>query len=372
MAGGKGRPGDFDWNWTFVKIETDEGIYGVGEGSLQYKDQGLRAELESFREFLVGKDPFQIELLWNSIYRGVTWTGGPVTTSALSAIDLALWDIKGKALGVPVYELLGGKVNDSIKLYANGWSQSDGSPEENAADAKAVVEAGYQALKLYPFCGPQVATPERIQMGLDRVQAVREAVGPDVEVAIDIRGYLNVGSARRVARRLEPFNIAWMEEPIRWDNPKTLVEFARSVSVPIATGEQLYTRWGLREILESNAVSVIQPDICHAGGMSELRKIASMAEVYYVSVSPHNSNGPISTVASLQLQTTIPNANMQELFLNMIELYNEVLTVPLVVKNGHCSPPAGPGWGTDIDEEALGKYPPTKHIPVESEPYPPF
>ncbi len=372
MAAGKGRPGDFDWNWTFVKIDTDSGVFGVGEASLQYKDEGIKAEMEGFKRFLIGKDPFRIEYLWTSLYRRVTWTGGPVTTSAISAIDLALWDIKGKALGVPVYELLGGKFYDSIKLYANGWPKVDESPEGYAEGARKVVNAGYKALKMYPFNGAQVATPERIQLGVDRVRAVREAVGPDIEIGIDIRAQLNIWSARRVAQKLEPFNIAWMEEPIPWDNPETLVEFARSVRVPIATGEQLYTRWDFRALLEANAVGIIQPDICHAGGMTELKKIAALAETYYVTLSPHNSNGPISTVASLHLLTCIHNSLMQELFVNLLELYNEVLTNPIVVKDGYCTPPEGPGWGTDIKEDVIRKYPPSEYTPIDSEPYTPF
>lgn len=372
MSAGKGRPGGISWNWTFVKIETDDRIHGIGEASLQYKDEALMAEIEAFKRFLLGKNPLRIEYLWNSLYRCVTWTGGPVTTSAISAIDLALWDIKGKVAGLPVYELLGGRYHETIKLYANGWLDMDETPEAYAEGAKQVVDQGYRAFKMYPFNGPQIATPERIRLGVDRVRAVRDAVGFDVEIGIDIRGQLNIWSARRVAEELEPFKVAWIEEPIPWDNPRTLIEFAKSVRIPVATGEQLYTRWGFRELLESNSIGIIQPDICHAGGMTELKKIAAMAETYYVTLSPHNSNGPISTVASLHLQTCIQNSLMQELFINLLDLYNEVLTQPLVVRNGRCTPPEGPGWGTDLKEEIVGRYPPSDYTPIETEPYTPF
>jgi galactonate dehydratase len=368
-------------NWLFVRIHTDSSISGLGEGSLQYKDAALAAELANLGTTLRGMDPFQIENIWTTLHRRVTWTGGAVTISAISAIDLALWDIKGKALGVPVYELLGGKVRDRVPLYANGWfageRPSAHGPQEGsggelawyAERARTVVAQGYRCLKLYPFAGAQVITPERLARGVGLVRAVREAVGPDVEIAVDVRGRLNIWSARRVAQELEPLRIAWLEEPILYDNAAAMAEFARSVRVPVATGEQLYTRWEFRALLEQNAVGIIQPDICHAGGMSELRKIATMAETYYVTVAPHNSNGPISTVASLHLDMSIPNCHLQELFLNSVPLYQEVLTAPLALADGYGAPPAGPGWGTDLDDAALARHPPSDFTPVASEPY---
>ena len=305
-------------NWTFVKIETDAGICGWGEASLQYKDDALLGEFAAFKRFLLGKNPFEIERIWTSLYRRVTWSGGPVTTSAISAIDLALWDIKGKALGVPVYELLGGKSHDKIRMYANGWPRKNNTPEGIAEGVKRVVDQGYEALKFYPFSGVQVAKIDRIQHGVALVEAAREAAGSQIEIGIDIRARLNIWSARRVAQALEPYNIAWMEEPILWDNPEALAQFAHEVNVPIATGEQLYTRWDFRALLELNAVGIIQPDICHAGGITELKKIAAMAETYYVTVAPHNSNGPISTIASLHLDLCIHNSLMQEIFVSSI------------------------------------------------------
>ena len=359
-------PREGGWNWIFLKIETDSGIYGWGEASLQEKDAGVIAEIETFKTFLIGQDPFQIEHIWTSLHRRVTWTGGAVTMSAISAIDLALWDIKGKAFGVPVYELMGGKVYDKVKMYANGWFKYGSSPEGFAKAAKEVVEQGYACLKMYPFSGVQVITPERMELGLARVQAVREAVGPRIEIGVDIRNALNIWGARRVAYKLEPFDIAFMEEPILYDNSATLVELAREARVPIAVGERLYTRWEFREVLEKNAVDIIQPDICHAGGLSELKKIAAMAETYYVTLAPHNSNGPISTVASLHLDMMINNCFMQELVLRFLDRYNEILTNPLEIKDGFCVPPAGPGWGTDLREDVIAKYPPKDYNPVSS------
>ena len=359
-------------NWLFIKIYTDTGIYGVGEGSLQYKDLALMGELEDFSKFLIGKDPFSIEYIWTSLYRRVTWTGGPVTMSAISAIDLALWDLKGKALGVPVFELLGGKVRDAVPVYANGWFESAVTPSEHADAAIKTVQAGYPCLKFYPFKGQYVTTPDRINTGVELVKAVREAVGPDIQIGIDVRARLDYWSAIQVIEELIPYKISWIEEPIQFDNSKLMGEFARKSRVPVSTGEQLYNRWDFQPLLDERAISIIQPDICHAGGISELRKIASAAETHYVSVAPHNSNGPISTVSSLHLDMNIPNCFKQEIFVSFLDRYDAVLTNPIPIADGYAVPPVGPGWGTDIDESALDSFPPTDYTPVDSEPYSDF
>ena len=371
-------------NWLFVRIDTDAGISGWGEGSLQYKDAALEAEILDFGKFLEGKDPRRIDWIWSSLYRRVTWAGGPVSMSAISAIDLALWDLKAKSLDIPVWELAGGMHRDKVRVYANGWFEDlteavpgvpaetvarQASPQLHAEAALRLKDAGWKALKFYPFGGPQTITPQRIQHGVDLVRAVRDAVGPDMEIGIDVRARLDLWSAGRVAQQLEQFNIAWMEEPILYDNIEAMAEFARSVNVPVSTGEQLYNRWEFRPLLATNTVRMIQPDICHCGGFSETRKIANMAETYYVPVAPHNSNGPISTLASLHLDMSIPNAFMQEIFVSFIERYQEVLTNPIDISDGHATVPSGPGWGADIDLDVLAKYPPAEFTQVDSEPY---
>jgi len=371
-------------NWLFVRIDTDAGISGWGEGSLQYKDAALEAEILDFGKFLEGKDPRRIDWIWSSLYRRVTWTGGPVSMSAISAIDLALWDLKAKSLEIPVWELAGGMHRDRVRVYANGWFEElseavpgvpaetvarQASPQLHAEAALRLRDAGWTALKFYPFGGPQTITPQRIRHGIDLVKAVRDAVGPDMEIGIDVRARLDPWSAGRVAQQLEQFNIAWMEEPILYDNIEAMAEFARSVNVPVSTGEQLYNRWEFRPLLATNTVRMIQPDICHCGGFSETRKIANMAETYYVPVAPHNSNGPISTLASLHLDMSIPNAFMQEIFVSFIERYQEVLTNPIDISDGHATVPSGSGWGADIDLDVLAKYPPTDFTQVDSEPY---
>lgn len=365
-------------NWMFVRITTDTGDYGWGEASTQYKDAGVAAEIGEFAKYLEGKDPFQIENTWTSLYRRVTWTGGAVSMSAISGIDLALNDLKAKALGIPVYELIGGKVRDDIRAYANGWfdpTEDDGlgsgalTVDDFARRSAELVDDGWRAMKFYPFAGPQVIDPERMERGVEMVKAVRESVGGSVEVAVDVRGRLDIWSARRIAPMIEKYNVAWLEEPILWDNVDALAALARDINIPISTGEQMYNRWDFRPLLESHAASVIQPDICHAGGITELRKIASAAEMHYVSVAPHNSNGPLSTVASLHLDMAIPNAFLQEIFVSFLKAYEAVLTEMIPISDGRATVPEGPGWGTEIDVEALEKFPPCDYVTVESEPY---
>ena len=371
-------------NWLFVRIDTDFGISGWGEGSLQYKDAALEAEILDFGKFLKGKDPRRIDWIWTSLYRRVTWAGGPVSMSAIAAIDLALWDIKAKSLDIPVWELAGGKHRDNVRVYANGWFEDCVEPnpdtdqeaapfrqsaEQYANAALDLKNAGWTALKFYPFGGPQVITPERTLHGIEVVRAVREAIGPNMEIGIDIRARIDPWSAGRVAKELEPFNIAWMEEPILYDNVEAMAEFARSVNVPVSTGEQLYNRWEFRPLLATNTVRMIQPDICHCGGFTEIRKIADLADTHYVPVAPHNSNGPLSTLASLHLDMSIPNSFMQEIFVSFFDRYQEVLTNPIEITNGVATVPDGPGWGADIDLEAIAKYPPTDFTQVEDEPY---
>lgn len=365
-------------NWMFVRITTDTGDYGWGEASTQYKDLAVAAEIAEFAKFIIGMDPFQIEHIWTSLHRRVTWTGGTVTMSAISGIDLALCDLKAKALGVPVYELFGGKVRDRIRAYANGWfdpttdEQRDKGPltiDDYRIRSAELVEEGWKAMKFYPFSGPQVITPERLDHGARLVGAVRESVGDKVEVAVDVRGRLDIWSVRRAAAAIEEFNIAWLEEPILWDNIDALKSLASSINIPVSTGEQLYGRWDFRPLLESHAATIIQPDICHAGGITELRKIAAAAETYYVSVAPHNSNGPISTVASLHLDLTMPNAFMQEIFVSFLPAYEAVLTEMIPISDGYATAPDGPGWGTEIDVDALEQFPPCDYVTVESEPY---
>ena len=346
-------------NWTFVKIHTDEGVTGTGEATLEGRDGEVIAHLESYKAFLVGKNPFNIEEIWNGIHRNQFWSGGPVTTTALSGIDHALWDIKGKALGVPVYELLGGKLRDKARAYANAWFRGAQTPADFARMAEAMVKAGFTAMKWDPFRhGGQVIGKDDEKFAIECVSAVRNAVGPDVDLCIECHGRFNMWSAIRMAQKLERFDPFFYEEPVPPDNADAMAEVARAIDIPVATGERLYTRWEFRPLLEKNAARIIQPDICHTGGITELKKIAAMAESYYVAFQPHNANGPVSTLASLHVDASTPNFIIQEFFYPQLALYNELLTEPIEYKDSYVTVPDRPGLGADLDEKAVKAHPP--------------
>ncbi|MQY80761.1 MAG: galactonate dehydratase, partial [Dehalococcoidia bacterium] len=360
-------------NWTFVKLYTDSGLTGVGEASLERNDEVVVKALETFRDFLVGQDPFQIEYIWNALYKQTFKYGQLIILTALSGIEQALWDIKGKALGVPVYELLGGKLRDKARAYANAWAfqkivtqmTAEDTPDSIAENALKMVEKGFTALKWDPFReGGQVIQRSEEEFALACVKAVREAVGPSVDILIECHGRFNMHSAIRIAHKLEPYDPFFYEEPIPPDNLDALAALQRSINLPIATGERLYTRWEFRPLFEKNAAQIIQPDICNVGGIWELRKIAAMAEAYYVSVQPHNSNGPVQTIASLHLDASIPNFVFQEFFYPYLDMYNEVLTEPIIYKDGYLEIPTSPGLGTDIREDVIRKRPPSKQPPM--------
>ena len=354
-------------NWTFVKLYTDSGLTGVGEASLERFDEVVVKALESFKDFLVGKDPFQIEYIWNALYKATFWHGQLIILTALSAVEQALFDIKGKALNVPVYELLGGKLRDRVRAYANAWAfqevvtelTAEDTPESMAKNAQKMVEKGFTAMKWDPFrSGGQVIPKSEEEFAIACVKTVREAVGPSVDLLIECHGRFNMFSAIRMAQKLEPFDPFFYEEPIPPDNIDAMAEVQRAINLPIATGERLYTRWDFRTLLEKQAARIIQPDICHVGGFLELKKIAAMAETYYIAVQPHNSNGPLSTLASLHLDASIPNVIFQEFFYPYLELYNEMLTEPIKCENGYLEIPTSPGLGSDINEEFILKRPP--------------
>ena len=360
-------------NWTFVKLYTDSGLTGVGEASLERNDEVVVKALETFRDFLVGQDPFQIEYIWNALYKQTFKYGQLIILTALSGIEQALWDIKGKALGVPVYELLGGKLRDKVRAYANAWAfqkivtqmTAEDTPDSIAENALKMVDKGFTALKWDPFReGGQVIQRSEEEFALACVKAVREAVGPSVDILIECHGRFNMHSAIRIAHKLEPYDPFFYEEPIPPDNLDALAALQRSINLPIATGERLYTRWEFRPLFEKNAAQIIQPDICNVGGIWELRKIAAMAEAYYVSVQPHNSNGPVQTIASLHLDASIPNFVFQEFFYPYLDMYNEVLTEPIIYKDGYLEIPTSPGLGTDIREDVIRKRPPSKQPPM--------
>ena len=337
--------------WHFLKMYTDEGITGLGEPIVEGRARTVAMAIKEMESYLIGQDPRRIEHHWQVLYRGTFYRGGPVLTSALSGIEQAMWDITGKWLGVPVYQLLGGAVRDRIRVYGHIGGNTI---EENAADAKKKADAGFTALKT-GFEGPVriIETPEFVDKCIEKVAAIRSAIPKSVDLAVDMHGRFSPAMSIRMAKALEPYGLLFMEEPCLPENVDAMAMIARSTSIPIATGERLFTRWGYREILEKQAAAVLQPDLCHCGGIMEAKKIAAMAEVYYAAVAPHNPLGPISLAAGLQLDACIPNFLCQEQVSTGIGYIKE----PFEIKNGYIELPTKPGLGVELDEEALAdKY----------------
>jgi galactonate dehydratase len=339
----------------FVKVTTDEGIVGWGETTLEGRPQSTAAAVDEIAEYLIGKDPLRIEHHWQHIYRSAFYRGGIVRMSALSGIDQALWDIAGKAYGVPVYQLLGGAVRKRIRVYAH-WGIGE-LTEEGQDRARARLEwlkeqGSYTAFKAGPG-GKWRAhePPATIDSFIERAYLMREWVGPEVELAFDFHGKLTPALAVEVCHQLQGMRPMFVEEPVPQENADALKLVADRVPFPIATGERLLTRWGFREVLEKQAAALIQPDASHVGGITELKKVANMAEVYYVHVMPHCAIGPIALSACLQVDAAVPNFLIQE----QIDqgLGAGILREPWQVVDGHIELPTKPGLGFEVDEQAL-------------------
>jgi galactonate dehydratase len=346
-------------NWVFVKVLTDvEGLHGVGEATLEYKEHTVAQACKELERTLVGKDPHRIEEVWHSAYRDAYWRGGAVLMSALSAIEMALWDIKGKDLGVPVYQLLGGKVRESIACYANGWFAPAKTPAEFAEKAKLAVAQGFKALKWDPF-GSSYLQIDRKQLNeaIECVGAVYDAVKDRADVIIEGHGRFDVPTAVRVGQALGEFDILWFEEPIPPQNLEGLAEVKRRVNVPISAGERLYNRWEFRSLFELKAADFIQPDVSHAGGIMELKKIAAMAEAYHIPICPHNPSGPIANAATLQLAACVPNFYLLETMSSDVPWRKSISTEEVKFENGEMYISDKPGLGIDINVEEIKKHP---------------
>lgn len=343
----------------FLKMHTDSGLIGLGEPVLEGHCTSVEAVIREFEEYLIGKDPLQIENHVQALYRGGFYRGGPLMLSAISGIEQAMWDIKGKYYGCPVYELLGGKCRDKVRMYTHikrTAVRGDFSVEEMLELADERLKDGYTALK-YSIIPPikHIENPENTLKHVERFAAVRERIGNSVDLAIDFHGRVSPAMAVRLAEELKPYRPFFIEEPCLPENVDCMVNVARSTTVPIAAGERLFGKWEYRQFLEKQAVSVVQPDICHCGGIFEGRKIAAMAEMYFISVAPHNPLGPISLAACLQLDTCIPNFLVQEHPGNpdKSDLGVGYIKEPFVIKDGYIDIPTKPGLGVELDEEAL-------------------
>ncbi len=352
----------FRTNWVFVKVETDEGISGVGEGTLEYKEMALCGAIEHIKSYLVGKDPRKIEKHYHDIYRDAYWRGGAVLMSALSAVEMALWDILGKSLGVPVYQLLGGKVNDDCRIYVNGWFAGAKTPEEFGEKAKEAVKKGVTAMKWDPFGKSylQISNKE-LDTALRCVDAVRSAVGNEVDLLIEGHGRFDVPTGIQIARELEVFRPMFFEEPVPPNNLEALYAVREKSPVAIAAGERLYTRYDYNRLFEMRCADYIQPDISHAGGIMELKKIAAIAEAKYIPFAPHNPSGPIANAATLQLAACCPNFTILEIMYSDVEYRKDVTTEKLLYANGRIKIPDTPGLGIELCEEACLSHPYKEH-----------
>ncbi len=351
-----------DWrNFSFVRIYTDEGIVGVGEITHPYRGRQVCSLVEEMaRRHLVGADPFDIEEIWLRMYQGDFMRGGDMAGNAVSGVDQALYDIKGRALGVPVYQLLGGACRDRIPTYANGWYTGGRSPEAFAQKAKETVARGYHALKFDPFGTGlwELGRTER-NLSLGIVEAVRDAVGPDVEIFIEGHARLTVHEAVRVGIELQKYDVGWFEEPMPITHVAEYLQVRDKTSVPIAGGEHCTDRFAMRPYFDHDAVHIIQPDVCIAGGFTELRKIAAIAEMHGMMVAPHNSNSPFCTTASVHVDLGMTNFKIQETFDDLMEPYVfDALKGVLPVKGGYIDIPTEPGLGITLVDEVFAEHPP--------------
>ncbi len=348
----------------FVKVETDEGITGFGEVRPVNKTDAVIAYLrEAAPRYALGRDPFDTERLVYEMMTGDFGRPGEVAMSSLACLEIACWDIKGKALNQPVYRLLGGAVRDRIKLYANGWYRTERTPEAFAEAARAAVAKGYRALKFDPFGDSFYEfTGEEKRISIALVAAVREAVGTDVDLLIEMHGRFTVAGAVEMARELAPFKPGWFEEPVPPENLKALKKFMDAVAplgIPVATGERIHTPCDTRELFELQACDILQTDITHFGGLANTKKIAAQAEYHYMRMAPHNVGGPVSTAAALHLAACTPNVMIQENFNDFDESYvmEAAPGVPEIEFDGCVSLPSGPGLGVTVDESVIAAHP---------------
>lgn len=345
--------------WMFLKMYTDTDLVGLGEPVLEGHCLAVDAVIKEFEEYLIGKDPLQIEHHVQALYRGGFYRGGPLMLSAISGIEQAMWDIKGKYYNCPVYEMLGGKCRDKIRMYTHIKRTAvvgEFSVEDMLSIADERLKEGYTALK-YSVIPPIkfVETPEKTMEHVERFAKVREKIGNKIDLAVDFHGRISPALSKRLIELLKPYMPMFVEEPCLPENVDTMVNIAHSTTVPIAAGERLFGKWQYRELIEKQAVSIIQPDICHVGGIYEARKLAAMIEMYYGSVAPHNPLGPISLAACLQLDACIPNFLIQEHPGNpdKSDLGVGYIKEPFVIKNGYIDVPTKSGLGIELDEESL-------------------
>ncbi len=371
------RPNVSSRSYVFLRIDTDEGISGIGEATSSggggsiivgnilnfLKNSTLK---EDFRETLIGENPEHVDLIWHKLFRRFTGGGGfgGFVTTVMSGIDIALWDIKGKIANKPIYEILGGgPVRDQIEMYTH---VQPGDPSYAANQAKELVSKGFKTIKLDPF-QPEMKqhhrryiqgmiSPKAATLGQDTVAAIRESVGPEIEILIDCHGNFNVPTAIKIAKMIEPYNIGWFEEPVQPNSNEALKQVKESVNVPICVGERLYTRWDFLPILKENLAEYLMPDILWTGGISELYKISTLAETFYVPVSPHDASGPINILAGAHTMMTVPNFFKLEMNHSSLPTLNMMISEPININQGYLELPSNPGLGVELNEDYLESH----------------
>ncbi len=349
-------------NLCFVKVETDEGIDGWGESYTQAdRDLQIVAHIDQLKRYLIGRDPRNIKHFMQMVYDDFAGRRGAMDLwCAVSGIEHAMWDITAKKAGMPVHMLLGGACRSKIRVYANGWGGGSQGPEQLAEKAQQVVEMGFTAMKLDPIPGPwrTYVGKDVEDAAIENVRAVREAVGWDVDILIEMHRRLAPMHARRIGREIERYRPFWYEEPILAENVDALAAVKRDINLPVVTGEELYTKFEFREIFEKQAADIINPDVCNVGGILELKEIAAMAEPYFVAVSPHNFNSTtVGLAATMQVSATIPNFLITEYFVNLEEFGEDIAINPFKVEDGYIQVPDQPGIGIELDEDKLAAYP---------------
>jgi len=342
--------------WTFLKVHTNAGVVGLGEPIVESRGRTVMTAVREAEPYILGKDPRRVQFHWQAIYRHAFYRGGPVLTSALSGIDQALWDIKGKALGIPVYEFFGGPTRDRVRVYSHA---------RTPAKVREDYAKGFRAFKTGPYKERPyriIETPAAIAKSVENFAELREAAGQDSDIGIDFHGAIPPQSAKILIKGLEPYQPMFIEEPCQAQNHEVMAEIARSTHLPIATGERVFTKWGFREVLELGAASILQPDLSHAGGISEGRLIAGMAEAYYAAMAPHNPLGPISLACGVQLAASIPNFLCQE----QVSLGEGYLKNPFTMRDGYLDLPTGPGLGVELDDDYVSSMLNHDYRPRES------
>jgi galactonate dehydratase len=346
-------------NWLFAKVSTDEGIHGVGEGTLNYFGKTIEAAIHELTPLVIGMDPFQVEIISQRLIRDVYSEGAQIHMCAVAAIEIALWDIIGKVTQQPIYNLWGGRCHEKLRAYANGWYRGPRTPESFAEKAKKVAGRGYTALKFDPF-GSSWRTLSRydFDLSVDIIRAVRDAVGPSVDLLIEGHCRFNVATAIEFSEAIHQFRPGWFEEPVPHTNIQAMIEVARRSPVPIATGESLSSKQQFAELLKYDVVNILQPEPLNLGGLFTARIIAGMADAHFGVIAPHSAQGPICSAACVQLNASIPNFFIHEIFDEFNEPWEkEIVTNPVVVVNGYIEVPERPGLGTDLNIEEIQKHP---------------